>query len=439
MTKAKKQRIKEIALKTLHIICYVLSAICLITYIVVAVNSCSAKKHDQQIDNSSSQLVPQQQLHINKAINPNIYNAYILKYSQGQHTLSENQINTLNELVDLPTTDVAPSSPYYQEHYIRFDGYTIIGNDTLPITNLYYRYAKFEAENGDEYYRLDIVRTFEYSSTIIGKASANAWSFLYDFTDAFFIMVNVESISEQDKALLEVFFTINNQINYFEFNKTFNYNAPENLPVGNQLWYQTGMDNSDIHAEYHIDYQIGYFTSNNLLFDTIRYVYKSSKGVSFIKEGEIFDENSAMNGADDYAFYYELMYINTSTNYELVVNYRNQYWYESAYGLPGYYFTDGTTWYNDTFRNITILAPLSEQNRIQLQAFNNNNQSSISGNVVSGGTYGDNNVFSLIGSAFTSLLPMLNIAILPGITLGILLFVPLVAMLVFAIIRIIKK
>lgn len=49
------------------------------------------------------------------------------------------------------------------------------------------------------------------------------------------------------------------------------------------------------------------------------------------------------------------------------------------------------------------------------------------------------NLFSLFSSAFSGIASILAIQVLPGFTLGILLFVPLVAIIVFALIRIIKK
>lgn len=55
----------------------------------------------------------------------------------------------------------------------------------------------------------------------------------------------------------------------------------------------------------------------------------------------------------------------------------------------------------------------------------------------SSGQFGD--VFGLIKTAFTGLTGLLSISILPGITIGLLMFLPLVALIVFAILRVIKK
>lgn len=59
-------------------------------------------------------------------------------------------------------------------------------------------------------------------------------------------------------------------------------------------------------------------------------------------------------------------------------------------------------------------------------------------------TYGDtdvglSNVFVLFGDAFTSIIPFLSIQIIPGITVGLLCFMPLIATLIIVIVRLLKK
>lgn len=49
------------------------------------------------------------------------------------------------------------------------------------------------------------------------------------------------------------------------------------------------------------------------------------------------------------------------------------------------------------------------------------------------------NVFSIITAGFTSIIPLLNIAILPGISLGLLLFIPLVITLIIVAVKLLKK
>lgn len=74
--------------------------------------------------------------------------------------------------------------------------------------------------------------------------------------------------------------------------------------------------------------------------------------------------------------------------------------------------------------------------------YTNGNILDVEGNIISTSTQinGDiGDVFSLFTSAFTGLAGLFSITILPGITVGMLLFLPLVAIIVFAIIKIIKK
>ena len=58
-------------------------------------------------------------------------------------------------------------------------------------------------------------------------------------------------------------------------------------------------------------------------------------------------------------------------------------------------------------------------------------------NVIGGGGYAD--VFTLLGTAFSSLAPILSVQILPYLTLGTLLLVPLVVLIIFAILKVLNK
>lgn len=55
------------------------------------------------------------------------------------------------------------------------------------------------------------------------------------------------------------------------------------------------------------------------------------------------------------------------------------------------------------------------------------------------GVMGNNSVFDIFTNAFDSVLPILSIAILPNITLGMLLFIPLIGAIIVIIIRVVKK
>lgn len=73
--------------------------------------------------------------------------------------------------------------------------------------------------------------------------------------------------------------------------------------------------------------------------------------------------------------------------------------------------------------------------------YNNGNALKVESNYIAGngaeGQFGD--VFGLIGTAFNGLTNLLSITILPGITLGVFIMLPLVALIIFAILRVVKK
>lgn len=77
-----------------------------------------------------------------------------------------------------------------------------------------------------------------------------------------------------------------------------------------------------------------------------------------------------------------------------------------------------------------------------IPGYTNGNVLNVNGNPIATNTSVQGNmgdVFALFTSAFSGLAGLFSITILPGITIGMLLFLPLVAIIVFAIIKIIKK
>lgn len=60
-------------------------------------------------------------------------------------------------------------------------------------------------------------------------------------------------------------------------------------------------------------------------------------------------------------------------------------------------------------------------------------------NTMGGISVGLENVFTLIGSSFSGLIPLLNITIVPGITIGLLVFIPLIITIILVILRLVKK
>lgn len=102
-------------------------------------------------------------------------------------------------------------------------------------------------------------------------------------------------------------------------------------------------------------------------------------------------------------------------------------------------------WRSDKYRTITILkgadyipfidsapAPLSNLNVVEILSLKGNYYAVFAGEGIGDG-------ISLIRLAVDGLIPMLNVMILPGITIGLLLFIPLITTLIVVVVRMVKK
>lgn len=101
-------------------------------------------------------------------------------------------------------------------------------------------------------------------------------------------------------------------------------------------------------------------------------------------------------------------------------------------------------WISSMFQSIHILTIEDDSNYLTPQYDRLVALTSLNNNVngtsyyTSGGDTGGN-PFTLIGSAFSSLIPILSVSIIPGLTIGTLLLVPLVAMIVLFIVFLFKR
>ena len=102
-------------------------------------------------------------------------------------------------------------------------------------------------------------------------------------------------------------------------------------------------------------------------------------------------------------------------------------------------------WISSMFQSIHILTIEDDDNYltpdydrlVALTSLNNNVNGSAT--YTDGGSLGGTNPFVLIGSAFSSLIPFLTITIVPGITIGTLLLIPLVGMIVLFVVFLFKR
>lgn len=187
------------------------------------------------------------------------------------------------------------------------------------------------------------------------------------------------------------------------------------------------------------------FTSNGLIFKGIRFQYDYVLGAYYNGTMETYDNMTYL--ALSYIAYQE---------------YFTGDWYKVAYPriyrietrtlnntsqLAKYPFTDFSTylWTNEGFKNIEIIngsnqvwSTLPADPLAYLTYYQILNYEGTLNNVYIEGNNGTN-VFVILANGFKSVSSLFAIGILPGITIGTLLFLPLVVVIIFAIIKIIHK
>jgi len=414
LNKAQKKHIKDIFKKVLNITCYILSAICVLTYLIVGLQSCKSA----QSTHAESETLPR----------------YI--YSAGNSvTLSVEQQTFLSESdieCDEPVSYPA-GMDYHYDVYYDADYYIIYDDELYECNGFRVRYGVYWWGYDDEnYFRVDEI-SFDYANTgfhnllekhLTGDSDANDFNY-----DCVMSRVSVYGYDLSDIPVIQLLFTqVDNTKETFIFNKVFNYNAPLGTTIGG-AYGDASFDSAGENMRY-INIDCGYFYSNGQLFNQIQYWAIQSAGNTILSN--VNGTTSPTSAPSGYWIYSFIYYRNTITEDEVLVNYHEQL----PLGQTTKYYNNASVWINDSFRYITFLEPLDEENRLIINSFNNNNQTAYYGNI---GSDDITNIFSLIGSAFSSWLPILSMSILPSVTIGMLLFIPLVAMLVFAIIRIIKK
>lgn len=419
LNKKQKDHIKSIFFKGLHVICYILSVLFIVLCVIVGANSCQQR---------NTRGVSAESYDVN--------NRYKYTLIFGEDSSGNIELSTQNKILDkfnLSNDDVDGTSVVLQSYVVDLPINTQLEigfNNLVDVPSFQY---DFVAYNGDgvsgRYWRLDSLSVvFEdgSSSLLLQKYNSYYNDYAYNtFYDVdYFSVINFYSVGANQYLFDMV------QLDTFVFNKVFNYNAPMGLTLSSPYGQSALWTDTPSSYDAHIYYDVGWFVSNGQLFNRI--VYRCSDSASMYFD---FGNNQIKQGGVGWS-YSTLEYWNTSTNSVVIVNMRDIVAFMPSSTTYAYYQSNSATWQVDDYRSLYFIDSLSQSNINALNRFNNNNQNSYSGNVTGGDI---NNIFTLIGSAFTSLLPVMSTYLLPGITIGTLLFIPLVALLVFAIIRIIKK
>ena len=216
-------------------------------------------------------------------------------------------------------------------------------------------------------------------------------------------------------------------IDRFQFLDSFTYNAPYLVSPSNQIVQDTYFSSISVLYK-QVEVYSGYFFSNGNKYDKIIFNYGNAQGSYF--EGLDDTPYSGIN----YGFFLEVWYKNSDTGVIDIVCKRNQ---STQLINNGYVqrVDNGVTWSSGNYKTINFT--WEKNDTTLLEACN-----SVYGTYT--GIYNDNDVglggaFSLISTAFNAVVGLFTIQIFPGLTLGLLVLLPLIAGIIVLIIWIVKR
>lgn len=441
--KQQRAKLKENALKVLHVICYILSGLFLLTLLISGLQSCRGKKGATSV---SAETIDEYTY---------VYKAPQFVQSTDYQFMANSREQYYAWLTETLGGRTLPQDSNKYDYYACAEDTYIEFTDTdgnkYGANNIRFHYAIHDDGAGNTGWLLDYVdlcikvntpaNTSAYTNVYVWCATNSNTGLVVFSRGTFTMPVKVELPYVFDYT------EVRKQSLAFEFNKAFNYNAPLGITI--EQVYSTpsaGNNNLDnwttltsktengitIITSGYYEYDLGGFYSNGIYYEKIRAYYAITldycEGVNTngVRVPTPVKENALI--------YYNLRYVIGNT--EVIVNKHDRDVMTGVSNTQFWYYKNSSTWINDAFRYIKLVTPLNDDIRVKLYAFNNNNQYSYG---LPAGEDVGNNVFTLIATSFSGILPILSVAILPGITIGMLIFVPLVVTIIWAIISIIKK
>lgn len=432
MTKDKKIKLKQRFIKVVNVICYVLS-ICFIGLLTIAgLQSCKSAE-----GNSA------------ETYNPELEYRYVYTpYFEDSPTILSGQAFLQWSYENLNGYEPSGNPEYFDRYCFTNNTYlqVVISNDIYGANNIRLRYQ-----------RLDDVGVIPAPYGLVEVSLVRYTSSNYYKVTELYVAVIGDGGVQLNHGDFKVYCNINNvQYPYlfvtdeidtskrFIFNEDFNYNAPVTLSRNTQYidtsnfhlndgWSLTDESTVGYHEYCEYMFDMPEFISGNQTFDAICWVVDASDAVLYVNPNNLNDYYAGPLGSHTYA---RLYYYNSREENYVLVNTRNIYTgYSNTFSKPYEAYMESTTWTNVEYRYLTFLESPNDSVRGMLLAFNNNNQ------FYDGGLYdtSDVNVFTLIGGAFASWVPIFGISLLPSITIGMLLVVPLIVTIVLFIVKLLRK
>lgn len=289
--------------------------------------------------------------------------------------------------------------------------------NNIPVTGNHISYSVNNNAN---------VRTYTYNGSTWSPSGSNVVENIY-------INKNLSVTNETYVFyhILEQFFNVITPFNYRDLDNNWSpltyFNYKDNIFVNDAVGQYTIIKD-------------GLLSANGIYYNQL---------IAYVDSGTIYTQINS-NGTTKYMINENAKYIgyvmlkNTYTNAEVIILLPETLPFDND-GIVSYYVTGK---YVTRDYNLLKIYQFHFNDELQgtspltsLKGYSNYNALNVTSNFSSSGgqdgQFGD--VFGLIGNAFNGLTNILSITVLPGITLGVFLMLPLVSLIVFAIIRVVKK
>lgn len=218
----------------------------------------------------------------------------------------------------------------------------------------------------------------------------------------------------------------------FTFESAFNFNAPYGYAIESPFISDDYFTSLNPGAIKQVSIDLPFFVSNGYIYNQIKLTYFNAYGTRY-KYGSDY----VICETEGIGYYSYMQYINTISNASISVNLRVFGTYVDSSDNIQTFLEHTTQWKNNEYLKLYFIRDLEpfESNKISIlntttgTGYNNTNSTDI----------GLGNVFTLIASAFGAIGGFLSIQIFPGLSLGLLLFAPLVVGIIIAVVWIVKR
>jgi len=255
----------------------------------------------------------------------------------------------------------------------------------------------------------------------------------YQYFETITITGNDEVL--QNETIINWFYAnatfLSNKSFKFTINKNFNYNAHFGSTLESNFVTKFWSGTSGMGT---LTYDFPLFISNGEIFNRIELYFISGYGTRYVTSSR--STEPLTNDNESTCYYLNMLYKNTQTNTSRLVNRRANVYVDDD-GTPQNALCPGSLWENNEYQVLYFQTDLSEVQKNNVAQFNNydvyNGFEGINEDV------GLSNVFTLLGGAFTSLISLFKIELLPGISIGLLFFMPLIVGIILLIIWLVKR